>query len=184
MKRFIEEASRTQVSLLPECLDDFVAEENPIRVVEAFVEQLDLATLEFDGVVPAVTGRPSYPPAVLLKIYIYGYLNRIQSSRRIRQRLLKLFGIIKAIIIGRFLIRRASCQRRFSRWLLPVRAKAGHPPTWRRWHRTRSHRLSATAPGKRSHPAAPPPGCVSRSRHGASHRWHAASAPSTPPPRS
>jgi len=85
MKRFIEEASRTQVSLLPECLDDFVAEENPIRVVEAFVEQLDLATQEFDGVAPAVTGRPSYHPAVLLKIYIYGYLNRIQSSRRLER---------------------------------------------------------------------------------------------------
>lgn len=85
MKRFIEESSRTQVSLLPECLDDFVAEDNPIRVVEAFVEQLDLATLEFDGVAPAATGRPSYHPAVLLKIYLYGYLNRIQSSRRLER---------------------------------------------------------------------------------------------------
>ncbi|WP_141679708.1 transposase, partial [Pseudomonas sp. EGD-AKN5] len=85
MKRFIEEASRTQVSLLPECLDDFVAEDNPIRVVETFVEQLDLAALEFDGVAPAVTGRPSYHPAVMLKIYIYGYLNRIQSSRRLER---------------------------------------------------------------------------------------------------
>lgn len=62
MKRFIEETSRAQVSLLPECLDDFVAEDNPIRVVEAFVEQLDLMALEFDGVTPAVTGRPSYHP--------------------------------------------------------------------------------------------------------------------------
>ncbi len=70
MKRFIEEASRTQVSLLPECLEDYVAEDNLIRVVEVFVEQLDLATLEFDGVAPAATGRPSYLPTVLLKIYI------------------------------------------------------------------------------------------------------------------
>ncbi len=85
MKRFIEEVSRTQVSLLPECLDDFVAEDNPIRVVEAFVEQLDLVALEFDGVTPAVTGRPSYHPAVMLKVYIYGYLNRIQSSRRLER---------------------------------------------------------------------------------------------------
>ncbi|MNJ73231.1 hypothetical protein D3C77_699980 [compost metagenome] len=77
MKRFIDETSRTQVSLLPECLDDFVVEDNPVRVVEAFVAQLDLAALEFDGVTPAATGRPSYHPAVLLKIYIYGYLNRI-----------------------------------------------------------------------------------------------------------
>ena len=85
MKRFIEEVSRTQVSLLPECLDDFVAEDNPIRVVEVFVEQLDLVALEFDGVTPAATGRPSYHPAVLLKVYIYGYLNRIQSSRRLER---------------------------------------------------------------------------------------------------
>jgi transposase len=85
MKRFIEEASRTQVSLLPECLDDFITEDNPIRVVEAFVEQLDLTALEFDGVAPAATGRPSYHPAVLLKIYLYGYLNRIQSSRRLER---------------------------------------------------------------------------------------------------
>ncbi|MFC2973810.1 transposase, partial [Azotobacter bryophylli] len=85
MKRFIEEASRTQVSLLPECLDDFITEDNPIRVVEAFVEQLDLTALEFDGVIPAATGRPSYHPAVLLKIYLYGYLNRIQSSRRLER---------------------------------------------------------------------------------------------------
>lgn len=85
MKRFIEEVSRAQVSLLPECLDDFVAEDNPIRVVEAFVEQLDLMALEFDGVTPAVTGRPSYHPAAMLKVYIYGCLNRIQSSRRLER---------------------------------------------------------------------------------------------------
>ncbi|HCF6146667.1 IS1182 family transposase [Pseudomonas citronellolis] len=85
MNRFIEGVSRAQVSLLPECLDDFVAEDNPIRVVEAFVEQLDLVALEFDGATPAVTGRPSYHPAVLLKVYIYGYLNRIQSSRRLER---------------------------------------------------------------------------------------------------
>lgn len=85
MKRFIEEVSRAQVSLLPACLDDFVAEDNPIRVVEAFVEQLDLVALEFNGATPAVTGRPSYHPAVMLKVYIYGYLNRIQSSRRLER---------------------------------------------------------------------------------------------------
>ena len=85
MNRFIEGVSRAQVSLLPECLDDFVAEDNPIRVVEAFVEQLDLLALEFDGATPAVTGRPSYHPAVLLKVYIYGYLNHIRSSRRLER---------------------------------------------------------------------------------------------------
>jgi len=85
MKRFIEGEQRTQATLLPECLDDYISEENPVRVVEAFVEGLDLAGLGFDSVLPAKTGRPAYHPAVLLKIYIYGYLNRIQSSRRLEK---------------------------------------------------------------------------------------------------
>lgn len=71
--------------MLPECLDDFVAEENPVRIVDAFVEELELVSLGFDGASPSTTGRPSYHPAVLLKIYIYGYLNRIQSSRRLER---------------------------------------------------------------------------------------------------
>src|SRR5437899_526905 len=85
MKRFIEGEDRTQVTLLPECLDDYVESENPVRVIEVFVESLDLRALGFDGVDPLETGRPSYHPAVLLKIYIYGYLNRIQSSRRLER---------------------------------------------------------------------------------------------------
>ena len=85
MKRFIEGEDRTQITLLPECLDDYVAEDNPVRVVEVFVGELDLGGLGFEGVDPAVTGRPAYHPSVLLKIYIYGYLNRIQSSRRDRK---------------------------------------------------------------------------------------------------
>jgi transposase len=80
MKRFIEGQQRSQVTLMPECLDDFIGEDNPVRVVDAFVEELDLPSLGFGGTEPASTGRPSYHPAVLLKIYIYGYLNRIQSS--------------------------------------------------------------------------------------------------------
>src|SRR6516165_4369271 len=83
MKRFIEGEDRSQVTLLPECLDDYIPEDNPIRVVDAYVEELDLEELGFEGAEPASTGRPSYHPAVLLKIYIYGYLNRIQSSRRL-----------------------------------------------------------------------------------------------------
>src|SRR5271169_5729165 len=83
MKRFIEGADRTQVSLLPECVEDYVAEDNPVRVIEAFVEQLDLRQMGFEGVDPEATGRPAYHPAVLLRIYIYGYLNRVQSSRRL-----------------------------------------------------------------------------------------------------
>lgn len=87
MKRFIEGKSRTQVTLLPECLDDCVTEENPVQVVDAFVDELDLGKLGFEGVNPAATRRPAYHPAVLLKIYIYGYLNRIQSSRRLEREL-------------------------------------------------------------------------------------------------
>jgi len=82
MKRFIEGEDRNQAALLPPSLDDYVAEDNPVRVVEAFVEQLDLRQLGFEGAAPAATGRPGYQPAVLLKLYVYGYLNRIQSSRR------------------------------------------------------------------------------------------------------
>jgi len=85
MSGFIEGLDRTQVALLPECLDDFIAQDNPVRVVEAFVAELDLVKLEFAGATPAATGRPSYDPAVLLKIYIYGYLNRVQSSRRLER---------------------------------------------------------------------------------------------------
>jgi transposase len=70
---------------LPECLDDFIAEDNPVRIVDAFVKELELASLGFEGTMPASTGRPSYHPAVLLKIYIYGYLNRVQSSRRLER---------------------------------------------------------------------------------------------------
>jgi transposase len=83
MKRFVEGADRTQVSLLPECVEDYVGEDNPVRVIEAFVEQLDLREMGFEGVDPEATGRPAYHPGVLLKIYLYGYLNRVQSSRRL-----------------------------------------------------------------------------------------------------
>jgi len=85
MKRFIEGANRGQSTLLPELLDDYVDEDNQVRVVDVFVDQLDLASLGFERVQPAVTGRPAYHPSVLLKLYIYGYLNRIQSSRRLER---------------------------------------------------------------------------------------------------
>ena len=81
MKRFVEGQCRTQGTLLPEQLDDFVTDTNPVRVVDVFVDELDLGKLGFEGMTPALTGRPAYHPAVLLKLYIYGYLNRIQSSR-------------------------------------------------------------------------------------------------------
>src|SRR5471030_531066 len=85
MPRFIEGQDRHQVTLLPESLDEFIAEDNAVRVVDAFVNELDLADLGFEGIQAAETGRPSYHPTVLLKIYIYGYLNRVQSSRRLER---------------------------------------------------------------------------------------------------
>ena len=85
MKRFVEGADRGQSTLLPECLDEWIEESNSVRVIDAFVDALDLAKLGFDGVEPAATGRPGYHPSVLLKLYIYGYLNRVQSSRRLER---------------------------------------------------------------------------------------------------
>ena len=85
MKRFVVGADRGQSTLLPECLDDWIDESNPVRVIDAFADALNLVDLGFDGVAPAATGRPSYHPAVLLKLYIYGYLNRVKSSRRLER---------------------------------------------------------------------------------------------------
>jgi transposase len=85
MGRFVEGADRGQATLLPECLDDWIEAENPVRAIDAFVDALDLAEMGFDGVTPAATGRPAYHPGLLLKLYIYGYLNRVQSSRRLER---------------------------------------------------------------------------------------------------
>jgi transposase len=85
MKRFIEGENRYQSTLFPERLDDYIAEDNAVRVVDAFVEKLDLLRLGFEGVIPESTGRPGYHPAMMLRLYIYGYLNRIQSSRRLER---------------------------------------------------------------------------------------------------
>ena len=85
MRRFVEGVDRSQTTLFPESLEDWIGEDNPVRVIDAFVDALDLKALGFDRVVPEATGRPSYHPAVLLKLYIYGYLNRVQSSRRLER---------------------------------------------------------------------------------------------------
>src|SRR5579863_2879269 len=85
MKRFIEGEDRRQATLLPDSLEDYVTEDNPVRVVDVFIDELDLEALGFSGVAPEVTGRPAYHPATLLKIYLYGYLNRLQSSRRLER---------------------------------------------------------------------------------------------------
>jgi len=85
MKRFVEGLDRGQSTLFPECLEDWIGEDNPVRVIDVFVDELDLAGLGFSGVDPEMTGRPSYHPSALLKLYIYGYLNRVQSSRRLER---------------------------------------------------------------------------------------------------
>src|SRR5213082_4123309 len=85
MHRFIDGEDRMQQALLPHSLEDYVGEENPVRVIEVFIDELDLAALGFSGMTPAVTGRPAYRPSTLLKIYLYGYLNRVQSSRRLER---------------------------------------------------------------------------------------------------
>jgi transposase len=85
MHRFIDGEDRMQQTLLPHSLEDYVSEENPVRVIDVFIDELDLAALEFSGVTPAATGRPGYHPSTLLKIYLYGYLNRLQSSRRLER---------------------------------------------------------------------------------------------------
>ena len=85
MKRLVESDDRYQSTLFPETLDDYVAEENPVRVIEAFIDELDLSHLGFQGVDPKAAGRPAYHPSILLKIYVYGYLNRVQSSRRLER---------------------------------------------------------------------------------------------------
>jgi transposase len=85
MKRYIEGEDRSQSILFPENLEDYIAEDNPVRAIDVFVDELDLGKLDFDGMHPEITGRPAYHPSTLLKIYIYGYLNRIQSSRRLER---------------------------------------------------------------------------------------------------
>src|SRR2546421_531788 len=86
MKRFVAGLDRGQSTLFPECLDDWIDEDNPIRVIDVFVVELDLGDLGFGGIDPKATGRPSYHPAALLKLYIYVYLNRVPSSRRFERK--------------------------------------------------------------------------------------------------
>src|SRR5246500_259139 len=85
MKRFVEGLDRGQSTLFPASLDDYVTEDNPVRAVDVFVDGLDLDKLGFVGAQPLDTGRPSYHPGIMLKLYIYGYLNRVPSSRRLER---------------------------------------------------------------------------------------------------
>ena len=85
MGRFVEGRDRYQRALFPECLDDYVDADNAVRVIDAFVDELDLLALGFAGVQPASTGRPAYHPAMMLKLYVYGYFNQLCSSRRLER---------------------------------------------------------------------------------------------------
>src|SRR6201997_3495371 len=85
MKRFFEGEDRRQGVLLPEYLDDWISEENPVRAIEVFVDALELGGLGFEGVEPAATGRPGYHPGLMLKLYIYGYINQVASSRKLER---------------------------------------------------------------------------------------------------
>ena len=85
MTRFVVGDDRSQSTLFPERLDDYLGEDNPVLAIDVFIDELDLAKLGFGGVEPEATGRPAYHPATLLKIYVYGYLNRVQSSRRLER---------------------------------------------------------------------------------------------------
>jgi len=84
MSDFIEGEARTQATLFPERLDDYIAEENAVRVIDVFIDELDLTSMGFKTI-PAITGRPAYHPATMLKLYVYGYLNRVQSTRRLER---------------------------------------------------------------------------------------------------
>jgi transposase len=85
MTRFVAGDDRSQSTLFPERLEDYLSEDSPVRAIDVFVDELDLAGLGFGGIEPEATGRPAYHPATLLKIYVYGYLNRVQSSRRLER---------------------------------------------------------------------------------------------------
>jgi len=85
VKRFIQGQDRSQSTLFPESLEEYIGEDNTVHVIDAYVDELDLLSMGFERVQPKVTGRPGYHPSILLKLYIYGYLNCIQSSRRLER---------------------------------------------------------------------------------------------------
>ena len=85
MPRFIEAESRTQATFSPDRIEDYIGQDNSVRAIEAFVDALNLEKLGFQGMIPKLTGRPAYHPSTMLKLYIYGYLNRIQSTRRLEK---------------------------------------------------------------------------------------------------
>ena len=137
MAGFIEGVDRGQLSLLPESLDQWVEESNPVRVIDAFVEQLDLDELGFKLAAPADLGRPGYNPALHLKLYVYGYLNRIQSSRRLErecQRNLEVIWLLGRLAptTRRLQISARTMAQRSRRYVLGSSSSAARWAYWRR----------------------------------------------------
>src|SRR5438094_10591974 len=120
MKRFVEGVDRGQSTLFPECLDDWVDEDNPVRVIDVFVDALDLGALDFGGVDPKATGRPSYHPSSLLKLYVYGYLNRVQFEPTARAR--------GGTQCGGHVADGTACSRSQDDRRFPQGQRPGHPP--------------------------------------------------------
>src|SRR5271154_5641911 len=148
MQGFVQGADRQQTTLLPECLDDWIDESNPVRAVDVFVDALELRDLGFEGVDPAATGRPAYHPSAMLKLYIYGYLNRVQSSRRLEReagRNLEVMWLTGRLVpdhktIADFARTMVPRSRRFARALSPCAAR------WACW---RKPALPSTAASSR-----------------------------------
>jgi transposase len=144
MKRFIEGEDRRQATLLPDCLEAYVSDDNPVRVIEVFIDELDLGVLGFDGVRPEATGRPAYHPATLLKIYLYGYLNRIPSSRRLERETQR--NIELMWLTGRLMIAQAPAFKKPSH-ALPLGRGLGMPKlSASRLAHARSTKNSASSP--------------------------------------
>ncbi len=98
--KYIEGQSRHQISLFPDCIEDYIDENNPVRVIDAFVESIDLKVAGFIRPTPKETGRPSYNPKDLLKLYVYGYFNKVRSSRKLMiesSRTIELFYLLKRL---------------------------------------------------------------------------------------
>ena len=126
MSGFMSGADRSQGTMFPAQLEDYVAEDNPVRVIDFFVDQLDLRELGFSAVDPKETGRPAYHPAVMLKIYVYGYLNRVQSSHRLERECQR---NVEAMWLTGCLAPDFKNHRRF-----PQRQWPGHPQSVSRVH--------------------------------------------------
>ena len=136
MHRFIHGEERMQQALLPHSLEDYVSEENPVRAIEVFINELDLAALGFSGMTPAATGRPAYHPSTLLKIYLYGYLNHVQSSRRLEreaQRNIELMWLVERLAPDFKTIADFRRQRRGDPSNLPVICDVMSPARADRW---------------------------------------------------